>query len=135
MASAGERGKRCIPALLIAGLLCWALLGLGGAGITNLLGPDSTISSTLRTGLICLLALGLAQLSARRGELLWLLYPLMIYGAYRLITEDFPHGRPTALALSLLFYGGTLLMLTRMIREGSVRAADAGTNTRQAEGS
>ncbi len=72
------------------------------------------VSSTLRTGLICGLALGLARWSVRRQELMWLLYPLMLYGAYRLLTEDFPHGRPTTLALSLLFYGGTLLQLTRM---------------------
>jgi hypothetical protein len=50
--------------------------------------------------------------------LLWLLYPLMTYGAYRLLVEDFPNGRPTVLALSLLFYGGTLLQLTRMVRGG-----------------
>jgi hypothetical protein len=40
----------------------------------------------------------------------------MLYGGYRLLAEDFPHGRPTALALSLLFYGGTLLLLTRLVR-------------------
>lgn len=116
MAGAGETGKARIPALLIAGLLSWALLGLGGAAMTSLLGPDSTISSTLRTGLICGLALSLARSGSRRPELVWLLYPLMIYGAYRLLLVDFPHGRPTALALSLLFYGGTLLLLTRMVR-------------------
>ena len=116
MAGSGEAGKARIPAFFIAALLCWALLGLGGAGITTVLGPDSTISSTLRTGLICALALGLARLSPRRAELLWLLYPLMLYGAYRLLSQDFPTGRPTALALSLLFYGGTLLQLTRMVR-------------------
>jgi hypothetical protein len=113
MAGAGDTGKARIPALLIGALLSWALLGLGGAAVTTLLGPDSTFSSTLRTGLICGLALALARWSFRRQELTWLLYPLMLYGAYRLLTEDFPHGRPTALALSLLFYGGTLLQLTR----------------------
>jgi hypothetical protein len=116
MAGSGETGKARIPALLIAALLCWAILGLCGAGITTLLGPDSTISSTLRTGLICALSLALARPGMRRPELVWLLYPLMLYGAYRLLSEDFPHGRPTALALSLLFYGGTLLQLTRMMR-------------------
>ena len=40
----------------------------------------------------------------------------MLYGGYRLLLEDFPNGRPTALALSLLFYGGTLLLLPRMMR-------------------
>ena len=116
MAGVGERGRARIPALLVASLLCWAVLGLGGAAITTWLGPQSMLSSTLRTGLICGLALGLARPNLRRPELLWLLYPLMIYGAYRLLTEDFPNGRPTALALSLLFYGGTLLQLTRMVR-------------------
>jgi hypothetical protein len=122
MSGDGESGKARLPAMLIGALLCWAILGLGGAGITTLLGPDSAISSTLRTGLICALALALAKLSTRRDELLWLLYPLMVYGAYRLLTEDFPHGRPTALALSLLFYGGTLLQLTRMVRADRAEA-------------
>jgi hypothetical protein len=117
MAGAGDSGRARVPALLIGALLSWALLGLGSAAIT-LLGPDSGFLSTSRTGLICGLALVLARWSCRRQELTWLLYPLMLYGAYRLLTEDFPHGRPTALALSLLFYGGTLLLLTRRWGEG-----------------
>jgi hypothetical protein len=119
MEAAGGSGKARIPALLIATLLCWSLLGLGAAAITSTLGPDSFISSTLRTGLICALALGLGLAGLRwreRAECTWLLYPLMLYGAYRLLVEDFPNGRPTALALSLLFYGGTLLLLTRFMR-------------------
>ncbi|HEY3838532.1 MAG TPA: hypothetical protein VGL72_18260 [Bryobacteraceae bacterium] len=113
MAAPGEPGKARLPAALIAALLSWSLLGLGAATLSTLLGPASTLTSTLRTGLICALALILSRSSARRSELTWLLYPLMLYGAYRLLTEDFPQGNPTALALSLLFYGGTLLQLTR----------------------
>lgn len=112
-------GESRIPALLIAVLLCWTLLGLGAGAITTTLGPGSAFSSTLRTGLICALALGLAKAGLRwreRAECIWLLYPLMLYGAYRLAVEDFPNGRPTALALSLLFYGGALLVLTRVMR-------------------
>jgi hypothetical protein len=119
MEAMGGSGKARIPALLIAALLCWTLLGLGAAAITSTLGPDSFISSTLRTGLICALALGSALAGLRwrdRAECIWLIYPLMLYGAYRLLVEDFPNGRPTALALSLLFYGGTLLLLTRLMR-------------------
>jgi hypothetical protein len=120
MEGIGGSGNARIPSLLIAALLCWSLLGLGAAGITSTLGPDSFISSTLRTGFICVLALGLAMAGVRsrhRPECVWLLYPLMVYGAYRLLVEDFPNGRPTALALSLLFYGGTLLLLTRVVRD------------------
>jgi len=116
MIGPGEAGKARVPALLIAAPLCWALLGLASAGITTLLRPGSTISSTVRTGLICALALVLARPGVRRPELTWLVYPLMFYGAYRLLAVEFPRGSPTALALSLLFYGGTLLQLTRMVR-------------------
>jgi hypothetical protein len=116
MAGSDETGKARIPAALVAAMLCWTLLGLGGAAITAVLGPESMFSSTLRTGLICGLALTLSRGAERRVELAWLLYPLMLYGAYHLLMEDFPHGRPTALALSLLFYGGTLLLLTRLVR-------------------
>lgn len=124
MAGEGESGKARIPAMWMAALLCWAILGLGGAGITSVLGPDSMISSTLRTGLICALALGLTRLRLRRPELQWLLYPLMLYGAYRLLTEDFPQGRPSALALSLLFYGGTLLLLSGAGSPAKARATN-----------
>jgi len=123
MTGQGEAGKARIPALLIAALLCWALLGLGAAGITALLGVGSTMSSTLRNGLISALALVLARHGVRRPELNWLVYPLMLYGAYRLLSVEFPHGSPTALALSLLFYGGTLLQLTRMVRGDKAAAS------------
>ena len=123
MQGIGGSGNARIPSLLIATLLSWSSLGLGAAAITSTLAPDSFISSTLRTGLICALALGSAVAGVRsrnRPECGWLVYPLMLYGAYRLLVEDFPNGRPTALALSLLFYGGTLLLLTRLVRKPQV---------------
>ncbi len=100
MSGSGDSGKVSLPALLIALLLCWAILGLGGAGITTLLGPefDALEHTADRPDLRCL-ALLVARWGVRRPELMWLLYPLMLYGAYRLLAEDFPHGRPTRVGL------------------------------------
>ena len=44
---------------------------------------------------------------------MWLQYPVMVIGAAKLLFEDFPKGHPTALAISLLFFGGTLILLPR----------------------
>jgi len=91
-------------------LLCAALLG------------SLFVATSLRLGLICLAAVG----SARWGmsshsygdgqEWVWLSYALMLYGAWRILVENLPGGGPGAAALSLLVYGSTLLLLTRILR-------------------
>jgi hypothetical protein len=103
-----------IPAAIIAGLLCWSMLAFGW-GMLTALSMNAAGLATLRTFLLCAVAIGMALAGSRwgRGELLWLQYPVMLFGAAKLLLEDFPNGSPTALALSLLSYGSALIILPR----------------------
>jgi hypothetical protein len=117
----GPAAKTRIPALFCAALLVWSVVGLGAIAIKAICG-DLLFATSLRIGLICLAAIGsahwgmLSRSHADRPEWVWLSFPLMLYGALRIMVEDLPSGRPAATALSLLLYGGTLLLLTRILR-------------------
>ena len=117
----GHARKARTPALFCAALLASCVLGLGAIAIKAVSGALS-FAASLRIGLICLAALGSARWGsligspATRPEWVWLSYPLMLYGAWRIIVEDLPGGSPGVTALSLLFYGGTLLLLTPILR-------------------
>lgn len=101
-----------IPAAIIAGLLCWSILAFA-SGMLASLRIDAGGLATLRTFLLCALAIGMALAGSRWGrvELVWLQYPLMLFGAAKLLLQDFPTGSPAVLALSLLSYGGALILL------------------------
>jgi hypothetical protein len=108
-----------------AGLLCWSLVGLAaGAGIARRL--PAPLSSSLRTVLISAVALVLAWFASRwrRSELVWLLYPWMAFGALKLILDDFGHGQPATLFVSLLVYGGALIAIPRLLRRAKPAPAD-----------
>lgn len=103
---------------VIAALFGWGALGMLAAGCASALGGNAALTPAIRTALLCFLAGGLvfAASRLRRLELLWLLYPLTVFVLYKLVTEDFPQGRPTTLALTLVICGGTLILLPRRIR-------------------
>lgn len=109
-----ESGAIRIPAAIVAALLCWSALAFGSGTLASLR-IDAAALPTLRTTLLCAVAIGMVLAGSRwgRGELLWLQYPVMLLGAAKLLLEDFPSGRPAALALSLLSYGGALILLPR----------------------
>jgi hypothetical protein len=115
-----------VSSALLAALLCWNATGLAA----GLFGHwDVSLVSTLRTALIAAVALILAWFGPRRnlGELIWILYPWMIFGAIKLLAEDFRQGRPATLFVSLLLYGGALLVIPRLLRlETSASASAAG---------
>jgi len=54
----------------------------------------------------------------------WLLYGSMALGGYKLATRDFMNEHKLALVVSLLCYGGALILLPRMLRTRSA-AEDA----------
>jgi hypothetical protein len=113
-----------MPALLarlstavIAALLLWACAGVAAAAGAALLGGSDYLLA-LRTALLCLAAMGLVWAAGRlqRRELLWVLYPLTAFLLYKLVADDFPHGRPATLAITLVLCGGVLILLPRRIR-------------------
>jgi hypothetical protein len=46
-----------------------------------------------------------------------LVYPVMALGAYRMVGVDLQQDRTAALFLSLLLYGGALILLPKLMRE------------------
>ena len=124
----GQATHARIPAAVAAALLCWSILAFAASGVTIALGaggtPHPAIAATLRTGLLCALAMLSAFAASRWGrqEFLWLVYAIMVLGASKLLVQDFPQGRPATIALSLLFYGGTLLSLPKVAHGARAQA-------------
>lgn len=82
-------------------------------------GPISAPSlAVLRTALLSVSAVLLAFVgrSERLREAAWLVYPLLIVGALKLMFEDLRAGQPTALVLSFVLYGGALIVAPRLAR-------------------
>jgi hypothetical protein len=114
-----------VPAAILAALVSWSVVGLAAGWLIGT-GSNAALVSTLRTGLIASVAIGLAWIGARRKlrELIWVLYPWMIFGALKLFAEDFRQGRPATLFVSLLLYGGTLVALPRLLRRATAARPD-----------
>jgi hypothetical protein len=79
--------------------------------------PADTLATVVLTGLS--LTLAWVATRWRRPELVWLLYGFMALGAYKLATRDFINERNLPLVVSLLCYGGALIVLPRMLRAKS----------------
>lgn len=104
-------GISIFVAAMAATLLTLALL---------LMSPSGTVAeiAMARSLALCLLALGLGWSSSRwrRPELMWLGYVTVAFWTLKLLFEDFRLGSAGPVAMSLLFYGTTWMMLPRLIR-------------------
>ena len=85
---------------------------------------EPAAASTVRTVVLSIVALTLAWFGSSKNlrELIWILFPWMLFGAVKLAAEDFERGRSATLFLSLLVYGGTLIVLPRLLKRGSTLA-------------
>jgi len=101
---------------IVAGLTVSAILGLWQAGAGGERGsiPVDTLATVVLTALS--LALAWAGTRWRKPELVWLLYGFMALGAYKLAVRDFANEHNLPLVVSLLCYGGALIVLPRMLR-------------------
>lgn len=123
-ASAPARWIRGIPVTLFAATVVCFGVGFAAAAVVALfsivlgVAIDEPALATVRTVLIAGAAMVLAWCGWRFGrpELIWIIYPTMIFGAFKLLAQDFRQGRPLTLFLSLLSYGGALLLLPRSAR-------------------
>jgi len=114
--------------ILVAGtavlLLAGIAAGLLTAGYHLIFGVEATHAycATLRTFVLSAAALLLAWAGGRwdRPEFGRLVYPVMALGAYRMIVVDLHQDRTAALFLSLLLYGGALILLPKLIRARAV---------------
>jgi hypothetical protein len=101
----------------LASLLILALAPVLGAG------NAPSFLATFRTLVICGMALGLAFAGshAKRRELIWISYAAIALGTVKLITEDFRHSRPAALAISLVIYGVLLILVPKLSAKSAAR--------------
>ncbi len=112
------------PKLLLLILGCWA----GGGLLLHLAGPlaagrpgagaDPAIFAAVRTAVLAAAALLLARVgrSPHLQEASWLVYPVLLLGAFKLLVEDFPAGRPETLLVALALYGSALIAAPRLRR-------------------
>ncbi len=109
---------------ITAGLALYGILAIWRTGVSGESGsvPADTLGTVVLTGLS--LALAWAGTHWRKRELVWLLYGFMALGAYKLAIRDFSNERNLALVVSLLCYGGALIVLPQMLR-GKRAAGDA----------
>lgn len=126
------RSRNQISSLAIAAHIAWITAGLAtyaSAGMWRIAAggdsggvPVDTLGTMVLTGLS--LALAWAGTGWGRRELVWLLYGFMALGGYKLATRDFMNEHNLPLVVSLLCYGGALIVLPRMLR-GKSAAKDA----------
>jgi hypothetical protein len=68
--------------------------------------------------MIALVAVVLAWAGRRWSlqDLLWLVYPVLVAGGFKLVWEDFQLDEPVALFVALPAYGGALILTPRLMR-------------------
>ena len=119
----GGWGVRAFRVAMAAAVV-WLVLGLAAGGLTGIyhglfaVAAGDSYCATLRTGAVVGVTLLLAWAGSRLGfqDLAQLVYPLMLLGGYRLLTDDLHQERKAALFLSLLLYGAALLAIPRLRR-------------------
>ncbi len=79
---------------------------------------DAAMAAAIRTVVVGAAALLLAWAGGRGvfAEGRWLMYVVLVLGGLKLLTEDFPAGRPATLVLSLAVYGAALIVAPRWVR-------------------
>jgi len=82
--------------------------------------PNLAILAALRTAVLSVSSVTLALSSRFRRwpEARWLVYPVLVLVGLKLFVEDFPHGQPASLFVSLAFVGSALLLVARLLNRG-----------------
>jgi MFS superfamily sulfate permease-like transporter len=119
--------RKQVSLLAISANIAWILSGIVGHTLILIwMGvakgwAERIPADTLGTVVLTIFSVALAWASAHwsKRELAWLVYGFMGLGAWKLATRDFVNERSLALVISLLFYGGALLLLPRMLRKAS----------------
>jgi hypothetical protein len=104
-------------AVLPAALVCIGVAGVAASPLG---------AAPLRTALLTAMAIVVAWCGKRwnRSELVWLGYPLLALAGVKLVMEDFRLGRSITLFVSLIFFGGALVLLPRLLRRTGVVVND-----------
>jgi hypothetical protein len=121
------RWRKQLSSLAISANISWILSGIAGhtlilVWLTVRGGRVGRIpTDTLATVVLTTFSVALAWASTHwpKREFVWLVYGFMAPGAWKLAIRDFVNERSLALVISLLFYGGALILLPRMLRKAS----------------
>ena len=119
---APRAGAARAPQLLLAALAVLVVGKAAQAAVWQAAGArldaDPAAAAVVRTAVLAALALGLAVGAARLGlaELRWLVYPVVVLGGLKLLTQDVRLGRPATLVVSLALYGLVLVLLPRLTK-------------------
>ena len=113
-----------VPQLIVLALSVWEVGGLMVIYTAPLLAaagsnePNLAILAALRTAVLSASSVTLALSSRfeRWPEARWLVYPVLLLVGIKLFAEDFPNGQPASLFVSLVFVGGALLLVARLLR-------------------
>jgi hypothetical protein len=100
---------------ILSGFVMRALIAIWRFAVER---PNDHIpTDTLGTVVLTIFAVALAWVGTRgiTEELVWTAYLFMGLGAWKLVTRDFLNEHNFALVISLLFYGGALILLPQVI--------------------
>ena len=121
-----------LPQLIVLALSVWEVGGLMVIFLAPLLAgaaseeANLSVLASVRTAVLSVAAVTLAISSRhwRWPEARWLAYPLLIIVAIKLFAEDFPHGQPATLFVSLAFVGSAVLIVAKVIKRAEEPAAE-----------
>jgi hypothetical protein len=107
--------------VVVAGNASWAVLGV----LATMLVPHGTGNSTadfcpaLLTGMLTAVTavLALAATRFRSSELAWLTYGFLVLATYKVVVYDLRQAETMAIVVSLLVYGGMLVLLPRILQK------------------
>jgi hypothetical protein len=130
----GVRGRTHFSiSLAVSAIVVWHAAGFTAGVLTGFyqsvagLQPPIAYCATIRTAVFTFGSLLLAWGGLRwnKPEFARLVYPLMILGGYKLVVQDLQGDRTMALFLSLLLYGGSLVLLPRLLRQVGTSKTEA----------
>lgn len=109
-----------MPQILVLVLAVWEVGGLAVLLVAPALAgvpgaeADMAVLAALRTSVLAVSAVTLAISSRHKRwpEARWLVYPVLILVGAKLIIEDFPHGKPATLFVSLAVVGSAMIFVS-----------------------
>ncbi|NOZ01851.1 MAG: hypothetical protein GXP54_08190 [Deltaproteobacteria bacterium] len=123
-------GERHTPDWTVPGLALLVTGAVGvGAALIAFLGPvvaslpgkeaDLGALAVLRTVVLVLSALILAWIGRTRTrmEIVWTVYAVLAAAACKIAIEDLPNGRPVTIFLTLVLFGGALIVAPRLVKK------------------
>jgi hypothetical protein len=113
-----------LPRLAIALLLAWSAVAAIVA-IAFTVTSDPGAIATVRTAALVAAIVAAAAIGRYPSfvEAGWLVYPLLVAGAVKLVADDLRHSRPATLFVALGVYGAALIAAPRIAQRGSKLAS------------